>query len=86
VRSDVKLARLLDSTVSGGFWEERNAKAKVKVNKTIKFHMERAVLDCGQEKKEKIPTKGTKPLQLSFLSGRRGAVEVEKNIARSEDI
>jgi hypothetical protein len=40
-------ALLPDSTVSGGFWEERNAKAKVKVNvkvnKTIKFHVEWSV-------------------------------------------
>jgi hypothetical protein len=71
VRSDVKLARLLDSTVSGGFWEERNAKAKVKVNKTIKFHMERAVLDCGQEKKEKIPNKRDKTPPTFFLERKK---------------
>jgi hypothetical protein len=40
-------AILPDSTVSGGFWEERNAKAKVKVkakvNRTAKFHAEWSV-------------------------------------------
>jgi hypothetical protein len=42
-------AILPDSTVSDGFWEERNAKAKVnvkvkaKVNRTVKFHVEWAV-------------------------------------------
>jgi hypothetical protein len=42
-------ATLPDSTVSGGFWEERNAKAKAKVkvkakvNRTVKFHVEWAV-------------------------------------------
>jgi hypothetical protein len=38
------LAILPDSTMSGGFWEERNARAKVKikvkVNRTVKFHVE----------------------------------------------
>jgi hypothetical protein len=54
VQSDVKLAILPDSTVSGGFWEERNDK----VTKTIKIHKEWTVLDCGHT--EKIPNKGDK--------------------------
>jgi hypothetical protein len=35
--------------VSGGFWEERNAKDKV--NETIKIHVEWAVSDFGHVKK-----------------------------------
>jgi hypothetical protein len=84
VRSDVKSAILPDSTVSGGFWEERNAK----VTKTIKIHEEWTVLDCGPAEK-KIPNEGDTNLPAffhSFLSGRRGSEEDEKNIARSEDI
>jgi hypothetical protein len=52
VRSDIKSAILPDSTVSER-WEERNAKAKakVKVNKTIKIHVEGAVLDFDHVKK-----------------------------------
>jgi hypothetical protein len=45
----VKSAILRDSTVSGGFWEERNAKDKV--NETIKIHVEWAVSDFGHVKK-----------------------------------
>jgi hypothetical protein len=52
-RSNVKSAILPDSTVSGGFWEERNAK----VTKTIKIHVEWTVLDCGHLE---IPNKGEK--------------------------
>jgi hypothetical protein len=63
-RSNVKLARLPDITVSGGFWEERNTKAKV--NKTIKIHVEWAVSDCGHVKK-KIPNKGDKNPLTFFL-------------------
>jgi hypothetical protein len=63
-RSDVKLARLPDNTVSGRFWEERNARAKV--NKTIKIHVEWAVSDCGHVKK-KIPNEGDKNLRTFFL-------------------
>jgi hypothetical protein len=73
------LATLPDSTVSGGFWEERNAK----VNKTIKTHVEWTLSDCGHVK---IPNDGDKNPPHSFLSGRRGSEEEEKNIARSEDI
>jgi hypothetical protein len=63
-QSDVKLARLPDSTVSGGFWQEINGKAKV--NKNIKIHVEWAVLDCGHVKK-KIPIKGAKNPATFFL-------------------
>jgi hypothetical protein len=42
MRSSVKSAILPDSTVSGGFWEERKAKVK----KTIKICVARTVSDC----------------------------------------
>jgi hypothetical protein len=63
-QSDVKSDILPDSTVSGGFWEERNAKAKV--NKTIKIHVKWAVSDCAHVKK-KIPNEGDKNPPPFFL-------------------
>jgi hypothetical protein len=52
--------------VSGGFWEERNAK----VTKTIKIHVEWMVLDCGHME---IPNEGDKK-PPSFLSRAGGEV------------
>jgi hypothetical protein len=57
---DVKSAILPDSTVSGGFWEERNAK----VTKTNKIHVEWTVSECGHVE---IPNEGDKK-PPSFLS------------------
>jgi hypothetical protein len=76
-RSDVKSAILPDSTMSGGFWEERNAK----VTKTIKIHVEQP---CWTAATWRSTTKGIKTsLYLSFLSGMRGSEE-EKIIPRSK--
>jgi hypothetical protein len=60
-----------DSTLSGGFWEER----KAKVHRTIKTHVEWTVSDCGC-----VET----PL---FLSRAKGEVprRRRKIVARSEE-
>jgi hypothetical protein len=77
-RSNVKSAILPDSTVSGGFWEERNAK----VTKTIKIHMEWTVSDCSHVE---IPKQGEKTSPyLSISRGRTGYEEEEKIIAQSK--
>jgi hypothetical protein len=75
VQNDVMLAILLDSTVSGGFWEERNAKTITEtITETIKIHEEWTESDC--DRAEKIPNEGdkTKILQFPFFfSSRRGS-------------
>jgi hypothetical protein len=64
--------------MSGGFWEERNAK----VTKTIKIHVEQP---CWTAATWRSPTKGIKTsLYLSFSSGMRGSEEEEKIIPRSK--
>jgi hypothetical protein len=55
--------------VSGGFWEERNAK----VTKTIKIQVERTVSDCYHLD---IRNEGEKNSLFSFSSRRRGSEEV----------
>jgi hypothetical protein len=78
-------AMLPDSTVSGGFWEERR---NAKVTETIKTHVEWTVSGCGHVEK-KIPKDGDKspPPFLSFLSGRRGSEEeVKKRCAEQRHL
>jgi hypothetical protein len=75
--------------VSGGFWEERNAKVKVKVKVKAKVKVKfkvKAKVKVKVNKTIKFHVEQAVSDQLSFLSGRRGSAEDEKNIARSEDI